>query len=238
MGKASVRTAGGNKYYYYHPMLIGQLAGGSAKVDVSQSLKLNDTFFNATPAQDSSFMEPRVDGSTLTITNHLMAGSITLNVLPGSGLVYDGDLTAIAIFIVANKDDTGGILERIRYVNGKALVRLYYGVTFKSFPHDIDAGNAAPVYSMVLLYSGFVEGATRGAAVRKVLQAVGNANAFEGVFDPLLLAGTLSTVDSAEADRSSPMYVAPANTQSETDAVANDNDATAGTLPDGVAKQG
>ena len=192
MPAAHFRTAGGNIYKYSHPFLSGQVSANTLinEVDVSACLKLNDTFFNASPAQDSAFQEPLVDGSVLTITNHLMSGTATLQVMPTSGLVGGGDLIAVAHFIIASKDDVGGILKRVKFANGRALTRIYYGVAFKNVPHDIDAGNAAPAYPIVMTYSGWIEGVSlNDVNTQKALWAVGNKYGLQGNFTPFSVNG-------------------------------------------------
>lgn len=186
--RSTFRTAGGAKYYYGHPYLHGQLTTSvrgekEYEVDISKCFRLNDTFFNAQPLQDSAVAEVAVDGSLIIITNHLMAGQATLQVLPGTGLIKDGDLTKIAPFIMSSKDDLGGYLRRVRLVGGKAITRVYYDVTFKTFPHDLDAGNSVPIYPINILYGGWIEGvlATSDEVVR-ALWAVGAAEGFEGVY--------------------------------------------------------
>ncbi len=193
------RTAGGNVYTFAHPFLTGQLSAGATpgnpvvsslnEVDISRCLKLNDTFFNASPTQDNAFQEVLVDGSVITVTNHLMAGRATIQVVPTTGLVRDGDLTAIAPFIVSSKDDVGGVLTRKRFVNGVALTRIYYGTSFTNFPHDIDAGNAVPTYTIIIAYAGWVEGIMKGVASDKMLWAVGNAYGLQGNFVPFEING-------------------------------------------------
>jgi hypothetical protein len=184
---AKFRTAGGNIYLFSHPFLAGQI--GSGEIDVSKCMKLNDTFFNAQPAQDSAFQETLVDGSTITITNNLMNGTATLQVLPGDGTVGGGDLIAIAHFIIASKDDVGGMLKRTRFANGRKLNRIYYGVSFKNVPHDIDSGNSVPVYPVVMLYSGWIDGVLSKADEKKILWAVGNKFAVKGIFGPQKING-------------------------------------------------
>jgi len=201
---ARFRTAGGSLYTYAHPFLTGQLLGAGVaipsadealvgsinEVNISRSLRLNDTFFNATPAQANALQEVMVDGSTITITNHLMNGSATLTVLPGTGLVRDGDLTAIAPFIASSKDNIGGVLCRRRFTSAGALTRIYYGVSWANFPHDVDAGNAVPTYSMTMLYAGWIEGLKIGTGITsKVLWAVGNQHGLEGNFVPFQING-------------------------------------------------
>jgi len=204
--KAVFRTAGGSIYTFAHPYLTGQISladpggarpttdnrvvGSINEVDISSSLKLNQQFFNATQAQPNALQEVMVDGSTVTITNHMMNGRAALTVVPGTGLVKDGDLTAIAIFIAASKDSVGGVLTRKRFTSAGAITRIYYGVSFADFPHDIDVGNAVPEYQITMLYGGFIEGLRiSGQGVDRVLWAVGNKFGLNGNFTPFAING-------------------------------------------------
>ena len=187
--RSKFRSAGGSKYFYGHPFLTGQLGGevqgpdANFEVDISSCFKLNDQFFDAEPLQDAAVTEVAVDGSLIVVTNSIMAGNATLQILPGDGTVPGGDLTAIAPFITASGDTIGGYLRRVRSVNGKAITRVYYDVVFKNFPHDKDAGNSVPVYPITISYGGWIEGvALSSKDVVKALWAVGAARGFEGTF--------------------------------------------------------
>jgi hypothetical protein len=187
--RAKFRSAGGSKYYFGHPFLTGQLStdvqgpSNNYEVDISSGFKLNDQFFDAEPLQDASVTEVAVDGSLIVVTNSVMAGTATLQVLPGDGTVAGGDLTAIAPFIVSSGDTLGGYLRRVRQVNGKAITRVYYDVTFKQFPHDKDSGNSVPVYPITISYGGWIEGiALSSDDVIKALWSVGAARGWKGSF--------------------------------------------------------
>jgi hypothetical protein len=189
--RVTFRSAGGSIYKFAHPFLAGQIGSANIdEVDISSCMKLNDTFFNATPAQDSAFQELLVDGSVITVTNHAMAGQLTLNALPTTGTVGGGDLIAIAHFIIASKDTVGGTLTREKFVNGNKLTRVYYGVSFKNVPHEIEAGNAVAVYPVVMLYAGWIEGISKGAGTTKKLWAVGNKYGLEAAYVPFTINGT------------------------------------------------
>ncbi len=153
--KASFRTAGGSQYAFKHPFLMGSLKNADDdEVQLGDCLRLNDTFFNAQPLMENAIIETTVSGASIVVTNHVMAGRATLQVLPGDGTVYGGDLTAIAPFIAASKDGVGGQLKRRRYTSARALVRGYYGVAFTGLSHAVDMGNGMPIYAMTMLYCG------------------------------------------------------------------------------------
>lgn len=205
--RTTFRTAGGSVYKFAHPFLAGQIGESNVdEVNISACMKLNDTFFNATPSQDSSFQEPLVDGSVITITNHLMSGQAVLNILPTTGTVGGGDLIAIGHFIIASKDDVGGTLTRERFIGGNKLVRIYYGVSFKNVPHDVDSGNAVPVYPITMLYAGWMEGISRGAGTAKRLWAAGNRYGLEGAYVPFSIGGIpVNVAESADFYGGSPV---------------------------------
>jgi hypothetical protein len=205
--RVTFRTAGGSVYKFAHPFLAGQIGDtGIDEVNISACMKLNDTFFNATPAQDSAFQEPLVDGSVSVITNHIMAGQVALNIIPTTGTVGGGDLIAIAHFIIASKDNVGGTLTREKFINGNKLTRIYYGCSFKNVPHEIEAGNAIPVYSVVILYAGWIEGISRGAGTTKKLWATGNKYGLEAAYQPFSIGGkSVSEPESASFYGGSPV---------------------------------
>jgi hypothetical protein len=185
--KASFQAAGGSIFKYRHPFLSGQINGASPvdEIDVSGCLKLNEEFFSAEPDQDSSVQEVLVDGSTITITNHLLNGTAHLRVLPTTGFVGTGDFLAALDLVQASKDTVGGTLTVIQDINGRRRVTIFWGVTVKRKPHLKIAGNAVPVYAVDLLYAGWVQGASANMDVNeKTIWAVGNRTGLTAVYKP------------------------------------------------------
>jgi hypothetical protein len=183
--KATFQAVGGTRVYYSHPILVGQLSGGADRIDVSATLRLNDTFMDANPIIDSSTMEVLVNGDTVTLTNHVMAGEMTLQVLRLSELVGDGDFIAAAHLVIASKDSIGGVIERIKEVKGKTIYTVFYGVGFKRVPHIKEAGNQFVPYPMTLSYGGWVQGISTAESANKIIWAVGNLNKTEPkVYEP------------------------------------------------------
>ncbi len=183
---ASFQTAGGCILKYRHPTLSGQISGASQidEIDVSGAVKLNDTFLSAMPAQDSSFMEVLVNGATITVTNHLLAGQMTLNAVRTTGLVGTGDFIAAAQLVVASKDSMGGTFTVIESINGKRIITVFYGVSFKNVPHLMKAGNAVLVYPVVMLYSGFFQGMGDPTLDEPIIWAVGSKHGLEAQYAP------------------------------------------------------
>lgn len=181
------QTAGGTIMKFRHPFLSGQIDQASPvdEIDVSRAVRLNELFLDANPAQDSSFQEVLVDGSVLTITNHIMAGQMVLPVIRTTGLVGTGDFIAAAHLIIASKDDIGGTFTHIETINGRRLVTIFYGVSFKNVPHLKKAGNAVVPYSIQMLYAGWVQGVAGTAILNeKTIWAVGNKTGLKGVYKP------------------------------------------------------
>lgn len=185
--RASFQAVGGTQIFFRHPILAGQISSASPvdEIDVSKSLRLNDTFLDANPTHDSSFQEVMVDGSTVTITNHLMNGEMTLQVLRTSELVGDGDFISALHLIIASKDSLGGVLTRIKEVNGKRIVTTFYGVSAKRVPHLKEAGNAVVPYPVVLMYAGWVQGVSAVTTdTKKIIWAVGNSTGIQAHYKP------------------------------------------------------
>lgn len=226
--QASFQVAGGTIIKYRHPFLSGQVSGASPvdEVDVSRCLKLSEEFLNADPAQDSSFQETLVDGSVITITNHLLNGVMNLRVLPTTGLVGTGDFIAALQLVQASKDDVGGTLTVIENINGKRRVTIFYGVSVKRVPHLIKAGNAVPVYPVQLAYSGWTQGVSANTSVNeKTIWAVGNKTGLKSVYKPFAI---------QEAENSADFYGGSPVAASTTGVGAANGDSASGDL-DNVA---
>jgi hypothetical protein len=185
--RSSHQVAGGTILKYRHPFLSGQISDASPidEIDISRCLKLNERFFAAEPAQDSAVQEVLVDGSVITITNSLLNGRATLQVLSTTGLVGTGDLIAAAHLVIASKDDIGGTLTVIQFIDGKRRVTVFYGVSFQNVPHLLLAGNAVVPYPVVMLYSGWVQGVSAAQSFNeKTIWAVGNRYGLKAVYQP------------------------------------------------------
>jgi hypothetical protein len=185
--RASFQVVGGTIIKFRHPKLSGQVHEASPvdTIDVSRALRLNDTFFDANPTQDSAFQEVLVDGSVITVTNHLMNGEVTLQVLPTTGLVGRGDFIAAAHLVIASKDNTGGSLIMEEFIDGMRVITIFYGAAFKRVPHKRKAGNAVIPYPVTMLYAGWVQGVTANSEVNaQTIWAVGNKHGIKSVYKP------------------------------------------------------
>lgn len=185
--RSTFRTAGGSIMKLQHPYLAGQISGASPVdvIDFSSSVKLKGTFFTATPAQDSASQEVTVDGSVITITNHLTNGVISVPAMPTTGLVGTGDFIACCQLIQVSKDSIGGNLYFTEFVGSKAITTMYYGVAVQNCPQKIAMGDAVPVYDIKLSYAGWIQGvSSKGTLNEKAIWASGNLTGITGIYDP------------------------------------------------------
>jgi len=189
--RAHFQLAGGSTIRFRHPYLAGQLDDSNQgvtavdEIDISACCKLEGRFFEANQNQDSAKQVVMVDGSVVTISNKLLNGTITMPVVKTSGLAAKGDFLAALQLIRSLGDSVGGLLYKTDYIDGKAITKLYYGVTPQRVPDDVSEGNDVAVYNVQLLYAGWIEAvSTSTAENKKRIWAVGNQSGLEAYFSP------------------------------------------------------
>ena len=185
--RAHFQLAGGSSIKFRHPYLAGQIdtAGSVDEIDISACCKLEGRFFEANQNQDNAKQVVLVDGSVVTICNKLLNGTITMPVVHTTGLVATGDFIAACQLIRSTGDSVGGLLYKTDFVNGKAITKLYYGVTVQRCPDDVSEGNDVPVYNISLLYAGWIEAVSSSTEEnKKRIWAVGNQAGLEAYFSP------------------------------------------------------
>lgn len=192
--RASFQVAGGTIIKLRHPHLAGQLGTGDTlagdnapasfnEIDVSSSCLLEDEYFRAEPIMNSSTQKVTVDGSTITITNDVLAGVITLQCIPTTGLVVTGDFIAACQLIVASKDSVGGVLTMTEFINGKAINTIFYGIAVQKCPHKIKRGNDVPVYPVELSYAGWIQTVSESSLTANQIWAAGSKAGISAIFD-------------------------------------------------------
>ena len=185
--RAHFQLAGGSSIKFRHPYLAGQIDtdGAVDEIDISACCKLEGRFFEANQNHDSAKQVVLVDGSVVTISNKLLNGTITMPVVKTTGLVATGDFIAALQLIRTLGDSVGGLLYKTDYVNGKAITKLFYGVTPQRVPDDVSEGNDVAVYNIQLLYAGWIEAvSTSTSENKKRIWAVGNQQGLEAYFTP------------------------------------------------------
>ena len=187
--RAHFQLAGGSVIKFRHPYLAGQIDtdGAIDEIDISACCKLEGRYFEANQNQDSAKQVVLVDGSVATISNKLLNGTITMPVVRTTGLIATGDFIAALHLIRSLGDSVGGLLYKTDFRNGKAITRLYYGVTPQRVPDDVSEGNDVAVYNVQLLYAGWIEviSATTEENKKKIW-AVGNQKGLEAYFNPYI----------------------------------------------------
>lgn len=236
--RAFFQVAGGAIMKFRHPYLAGALSttvGDIDEVDISASVKLDETFFKATPNQDSSKQEVLVDGTTVVITNSMLNGTIELPLIRTSGIVAEGDAIACFQLIKSVGDNIGGTLTLTEFINGKAITTLYYGVSVKSIPDKVLMGLNVPTYQCQLFYAGWMQVVTTSATLNaRAIWASGSAQGVNGVFKPFAVneastEGDALTVDNGGGGSSSQMPSAVDVTSGAMDNATNMGTATDGT---------
>lgn len=185
--RATFQLAGGTNIMFRHPYLAGQIdtKGMVDEIDISRCCKLEGRFFEANQNQDSAKQVVLIDGSVVTISNKLLNGTITMPVVRTTGLVATGDFLAALQLIRTIGDSVGGLLYKTDYISGKAITKLYYGVTPQKVPDDVSEGNDVGVYNVQLLYAGWIEAvSTSKENNKKRIWAVGNRTGLEAYFSP------------------------------------------------------
>ena len=193
--RAHFRSAGGAIIKFRHPYFAGMIDTKSGKaideIDVSSACKLEGRFFEANQNQDSAKQVILIDGSTVTITNRMLNGTITIPAVATTGEVATGDFIAGCQLIQATGDSVGGILTKTDFVNGKALTKVYYGVTVQRCPTDVSEGNDVAVYNVQLLYSGWIQAESKDSDTnKKAVWAVGSQKGIEGFYSPYSIQNT------------------------------------------------
>ena len=164
-GTNFVQTVGNFNAAFSHPLV---LAGAAINL---KGFKLEDVFVHTDQLMDNSKMIPLVDGGTVTITNSVLAGRITINALrvgnPQSGGFsgqtfsdLSGDFILIANFLQALGDNVGGTLTLSWgvSVSGKPFTAnvSFSTVIVARCPPAIIAGNDLSVYPIVLNYASYM----------------------------------------------------------------------------------
>lgn len=185
--RAHFQLAGGSTIKFRHPYLAGQIDtdGAVDEIDISACCKLEGRFFEANQNQDSAKQVVLVDSSVVTISNKMLNGTITMPVVRTTGLVATGDFIAALQLIRTLGDNVGGLLYKTDYINGKAITKLFYGVTPQRVPDDVSEGNDVAVSNVQLLYAGWIEAvSTSTSENKKRIWAVGNQQGLEAYFSP------------------------------------------------------
>lgn len=226
--RAHFQLAGGSIIKFRHPYFTGMIntADGKAidEIDISACLKLEGRFFEANQNQDSAKQVVLIDGSTVTICNKMLNGTITMPAIKTTGEVATGDFIAGCQLIKSIGDSVGGIITKTDFINGKALTKVYYGVTVKSCPDDNSEGNDVAVYNVQLFYAGWIEAESgKDDTNKKAIWAVGSKAGIAGFYSPYAMQNTDGTTGT-QKDMLASTDLAPYNGTPVADSVDNSAD--------------
>ena len=201
--RAVFRQAGGAIIKVRHPYFAGQLAVASSasksidgtfdEIDISASCKLDAEFLRAEQFMDSSKMTVMVDGSCVIITNAILAGTMTLQLVPTTGLLATGDAVAAFHLLKSVGDKVGGVISHSEVVNGKVITKFFYGMTVQNIPDDVAVGNDVAVYAAKIMYTGWIQTVSEASVAAEDIWASGNNAGITAVFSQL----GINTADSA-----------------------------------------
>jgi hypothetical protein len=156
MGVNSVQTVGDFVCTFSHPLVpFGGVLGAQKAL---KGFKLDDTFFSSGQLIENSKLVALVNGDTVTLTNAIKAGRLTINALRIGHSMDDGDMPLIATYLQGLADSTGGTISISFGFNGAQELITFHQVTLVSCPPIILAGNDLPPYPVVWNYGSFDRG--------------------------------------------------------------------------------
>jgi len=156
MGVNSIQTVGDFTAVFSHPLIAPNGVPGAQQV--LKGFKLDDTFFTSGQLIENSKLVALVNGDTVTLTNTIKAGRLTINALRVGDTVESGDMIWIASLLQGAADNVGGMITISFGFNGAQETLSFLGVTLVSCPPIILAGNDLPPYPVVWNYGTYTRG--------------------------------------------------------------------------------
>ena len=95
-------------------------------------------------------------GDTISLTNTVKAGKMTINAKRGDGVIANGDLIAMCDLLQSLPDSQGGTVIINWSLNGASQLKTFFAVTHESHPPLKLAGNDLPNYPCTFNYGSFV----------------------------------------------------------------------------------
>jgi hypothetical protein len=120
--------------------------------------KIEGDIINTTQQVMNSKIIPLIGGDTITLTNSVKCGKLTISATNGSGLVSNGDLVAICRQLQGTADSSGGTITVSWPQDGKTQSVVFAGCTLESFEPLKIQGNDVPTYSCNFNYASYIWG--------------------------------------------------------------------------------
>lgn len=186
--RASFATMGNMQILLCHPYFAKQIDTNENidTIDITSALLFDEgNVLEATPTYDKSKQVVMVNGSTMTFTNNLGNGIISMNLVSTNSLLAFGDAVEAMHIIGSSGDSVGGLVITKKKVNGKTITKIFFGVTLKSIPDDILNPYNPSVYPTQLFYSGWAQACSdNDTDGETAIWAVGNDKGLKGFYRP------------------------------------------------------
>ena len=157
-----VESVGRIKFLFKHPLLeelakVTDYAGVKDGVYLT-GFKLEDVAISTAGATQNAKLIPMLNGDTMTLTNAIKSGIMTIACTRTSAGITGGDLVAVADFIRSQGDSTGGTLTVSWERNGNSKSIDFKKVCVVDCPPLMYAGNDLPSYGVKLSYATYEDG--------------------------------------------------------------------------------
>lgn len=149
MPKNIIQTVGNLTITIIHP-----LVNGGVPTSI-KNMKMEGDLMDTVQLMMNSKVIALLGGDTISLTNTIKAGKITLNAIRGDGVVANGDLVAICDLLQSLPDSQGGVVVVNWSLNGANQTKTFTGVTHESHPPLKLAGNDLPTYPCTFNYGDF-----------------------------------------------------------------------------------
>jgi hypothetical protein len=149
MAQNTVQSIGAFTLSYMHPV-----ATAGAAVTLS-GFKMEGDILNMKQLLMNAKVVPLTGGDTITLTNNVRAGQITINAVPTSGNALRGDIVALCDLLQSIPDASGGMMVASWTQNGATRTRTLIAVCHESHPPLILQGNDIPTYACTFTYGDY-----------------------------------------------------------------------------------
>ena len=134
--------------------IIHPLINGGVPTTV-KNLAMEGDLINTVQQMMNSKIIPLLGGDTITLTNTVKAGKLTINAKSADGVIANGDVVAMCDLLQGLPDSQGGTVIVNWSLNGASRLRTFFAVTHESHPPLLIAGNDLPNYACTFNYGSF-----------------------------------------------------------------------------------
>ena len=135
--------------------IIHPLINGGVPTTV-KNLAMEGDLIDTVQLMMNSKVIPLFAGDTITLTNTVKAGKLTINAKRGDGVIANGDIVAMCDLLQSLPDSQGGTVIVSWSLNGAAQNKTFFAVTHEGHPPLKIAGNDLPNYACTFNYGSFV----------------------------------------------------------------------------------